>query len=147
MTRPATMRTYQAKTGEVERRWFVVDATGRTLGRLATRIASVLRGKTKPQYTFHVDVGDFVIVTNAHKIAVTGRKEKNKEYYRHSGYPGGLRVRTLGEMRAKRPERILREAVRGMLPHNSLGRKMLLKLKLYARPEHPHAAQKPEPLP
>jgi len=141
------MRTYQPKTGEVERRWLVVDAAGKTLGRLASRIAGVLRGKNKPEFAPHVDVGDFVIVTNAHKIAVTGRKEQTKKYYRHSGHPGGLTTKTLGEVRARHPERILREAVRGMLPHTTLGRKMILKLKLYAGPDHPHAAQKPRPLP
>jgi large subunit ribosomal protein L13 len=140
-------KTHQAKTGEVERRWYVVDATGQTLGRLASRIAAVLRGKHKPTFVPHIDTGDFVIVTNAHRIGVTGRKEKTKEYRRHSGYPGGLTVKLLGEVRRSHPDRLLREAVRGMLPHTTLGRKMILKLKLYAGPEHPHAAQKPEPLP
>jgi large subunit ribosomal protein L13 len=139
-------KTYQPKTGEIERKWYVVDAAGQILGRLATRIASVIRGKHKPCFVPHVDMGDFVIVTNAHKVAVTGLKETNKEYRTHSNYPGGLTVRTLGQVRKRHPDRILRDAVRGMLPHTTLGRKMILKLKLYAGPEHPHAAQKPEPL-
>ena len=141
------MKTYQPKPGEIERRWYVVDASGQILGRLASRIAAVLRGKHKPSFVPHVDVGDFVIVVNAHKIGVTGRKEKNKVYRSHSGYPGGLTVRSLGEVRKRHPDRLLRDAVRGMLPHTTLGRKMILKLKLYAGPDHPHAAQKPEPLP
>jgi large subunit ribosomal protein L13 len=140
-------KTFQPKPGEIERRWYVVDASGQILGRLASRIATVLRGKHKPSFVPHLDVGDFVIVTNAHKIEVTGRKEKAKVYRRHSGYPGGLTTRNLGEVRRRHPDRILREAVRGMLPHTTLGRKMILKLKLYTGPEHPHAAQKPEPLP
>jgi large subunit ribosomal protein L13 len=139
-------KTYQPKTGEIERKWYVVDAAGQILGRLATRIASVIRGKHKPSFVPHVDMGDFVIVTNAHKVVVTGRKETEKVYRRHSNYPGGLTVRTLGHVRSHHPDRILRDAVRGMLPHTTLGRKMILKLKLYAGPEHPHAAQKPEPL-
>jgi large subunit ribosomal protein L13 len=141
------MKTYQPKPGEIERRWYVVDATGQILGRLASRIAAILRGKHKPSFVPHVDMGDFVIVTNAHKIGVTGRKETKKEYRSHSGYPGGLTVRTLGEVRKRHPDRLLRDAVRGMLPHTTLGRKMILKLKLYAGPDHPHVAQKPEPLP
>jgi large subunit ribosomal protein L13 len=142
-----TSRSYQPKAGEVERRWWVVDASGEILGRLASRIAHVLRGKHKPQWAPHTDVGDFVVVTNAHRIGVTGRKEKQKLYHSHSGYPGGLRSRNLGTVRLRHPDRLLREAVRGMLPHTTLGRKMILKLKLYAGPDHPHAAQKPEPLP
>jgi large subunit ribosomal protein L13 len=140
-------KTYQPKPGDVERRWYVVDAAGQTLGRLASRIAAVLRGKHKPSFAPHLDVGDFVIVTNAHKVAVTGRKEKQKAYRSHSGYPGGLTTRTLGEVRKRHPDRLLREAVRGMLPHTTLGRKQILKLKLYAGADHPHAAQKPVPLP
>jgi large subunit ribosomal protein L13 len=141
------MRTYQPKPGQVERRWFIVDATGKTLGRLASRIAAVLRGKHKPEFAPHVDAGDFVIVTNAHKVVVTGSKETTKLYRSHSNYPGGLTTKTLEQVRAARPDRILREAVRGMLPHTTLGRQMLRKLKLYSKAEHPHAAQKPLPLP
>jgi large subunit ribosomal protein L13 len=140
------MKTYNAKPGEIERRWYVVDAEGKNLGRLATQIADTLRGKTKPQYTPHVDTGDFVIVVNAEKIAVTGKKLDEKVYYRHSGYPGGLRSRTLEEMLDRRPEEVIRLAVKGMLPRNRLGRAQLRKLKVYAGPDHPHAAQKPEPL-
>ncbi|MBN1771708.1 MAG: 50S ribosomal protein L13 [Deltaproteobacteria bacterium] len=141
------MKTFQAKPGEIERRWYLVDASGQTLGRLASRIASVLRGKHKASFTPYVDMGDFVIVTNAHRVAVTGRKEQQKPYRHHSGHPGGLRTRTLGTVRRAHPDRLLREAVRGMLPKTTLGRKMLLKLKLYAGPEHPHKAQQPVPLP
>jgi large subunit ribosomal protein L13 len=140
------MKTYTAKPGEIEREWFLVDAEGQTLGRLATRIADTLRGKGKPQYTPHVDTGDFVVVVNAEKIAVTGSKLDSKLYYRHSGYPGGLRSRTLEEMLARRPEEVIRLAVKGMLPRNRLGRAQLRKLKVYAGPDHPHAAQKPEPM-
>jgi large subunit ribosomal protein L13 len=139
-------KTYMAKPGEVTREWYVVDASGKTLGRLATEIARILRGKHKPQYTPHVDVGDFVIVINAEKIAVTGRKLDQKRYYRHSGYPGGLRSITLRRMLEKHPERVIRLAVKGMLPKNRLGRRMLKKLKVYAGPEHPHQAQQPKPL-
>ena len=140
-------KTYQPKPGDVERKWYVVAASGQTLGRLASRIATVLRGKHKASFAPHLDVGDFVIVTNAHKIAVTGRKEKAKLYRRHSGYPGGLTTRTLAEVRKRHPDRILREAVRGMLPHTTLGRRQILKLKLYTGTDHPHEAQKPVPLP
>ncbi len=139
-------KTYMAKPGEVTREWYVVDASGKTLGRLATEIARILRGKHKPQYTPHVDVGDFVIVINAEKIAVTGRKLDQKRYYRHSGYPGGLRSITLRRQLEKHPERVIRAAVKGMLPKNRLGRRMLKKLKVYAGPEHPHQAQQPKPL-
>ena len=141
------MRTYNAKPGEVERRWYVVDADGQTLGRLATRIADTLRGKDKPQYTPHVDTGDFVVVVNAEKVAVTGNKLDQKRYYRHSGYPGGLRSRTLREQLERRPTEVIRKAVKGMLPKNRLARQQLTKLKIYAGPEHPHTAQAPEPLP
>jgi large subunit ribosomal protein L13 len=136
-------KTWNAKPGEVARDWYVVDADGQTLGRLATRIADTLRGKRKPQYTPHVDTGDFVIVVNAEKIAVTGDKLDSKIYYRHSGYPGGLRERTL----ARRSEEVIRKAVKGMLPRNRLARAQLTKLKVYAGPEHPHEAQAPKPLP
>jgi large subunit ribosomal protein L13 len=140
------MKTYVAKPTERERNWLVVDATGQTLGRLATQIAHTLRGKTKPEYTPHIDVGDFVIVINAEKVSVTGRKLEQKRYYRHSGYPGGIRSRTLEEMLDRRPEEVIRKAVKGMLPRTRLGRQQLRKLKVYAGPEHPHAAQKPEPM-
>jgi len=140
------MKTYVATPTTRERNWLVIDATGKTLGRLATQIADALRGKRKPDYTPHVDVGDFVIVVNAEKISVTGNKREEKRYYRHSGYPGGLRSRTLEEMLARRPEEVIRRAVKGMLPRNRLGRAQLRKLKVYAGPDHPHAAQKPEPM-
>jgi len=140
------MKTYVATPESRERNWLVVDATGKTLGRLATQIADSLRGKRKPAYTPHVDVGDFVIVVNAERISVTGNKRAEKRYYRHSGYPGGLRSRTLEDMLARRPEEVIRLAVKGMLPRNRLGRAQLRKLKIYAGPDHPHAAQKPEPM-
>jgi large subunit ribosomal protein L13 len=140
------MKTYNAKPGEIERRWYVVDAEGKNLGRLATQIADTLRGKTKPQYTPHVDTGDFVVVVNAEKIAVTGKKLDEKVYYRHSGYPGGLKQRTLREQLERRPTEVLRMAVKGMLPKNRLAARQLTKLKIYAGPEHPHESQAPEPL-
>ena len=140
------MKTYVANANDRERNWLVVDANGQTLGRLATQIADVLRGKRKPTYTPHVDTGDFVVVVNAEKIAVTGNKRADKRYYRHSGYPGGLRSRTLEEMLARRPEEVLRHAVKGMLPRNRLGRAQLRKLKIYAGPDHPHQAQQPKPM-
>src|SRR5215216_5874508 len=139
-------KTWNAKPGEVERTWYLVDAEGKTLGRLATQIADMLRGKGKPQYTPHVDTGDFVVVVNAEKIAVTGNKLDDKLYYRHSGYPGGLKERTLREQLARRPEEVIRKAVKGMLPRNRLARRQLTKLKVYAGPEHPHDAQGPKPL-
>jgi large subunit ribosomal protein L13 len=141
------MKTWNAKAGEIERRWYVVDAEGKTLGRLATQIADTLRGKTKPQYTPHVDTGDFVVVVNAEKIQVTGQKLDQKRYYRHSGYPGGLRSRTLREQLDRQPTEVLRKAVKGMLPRNRLASAQLNKLKIYAGPEHPHEAQAPKPLP
>ncbi len=137
------MKTYYAKPGEVEREWVLVDAEDKVLGRLATEIATILRGKNKPQYTPHVDVGDFVVVVNAEKVKVTGHKFTDKEYYRHSNHPGGLKKETFQEALAKHPERIIEHAVYGMLPKSSLGRKMCRKLKVYAGPEHPHTAQKP----
>jgi large subunit ribosomal protein L13 len=140
------MKTYSAKPGEIAREWYVVDAEGQTLGRLATRIADKLRGKGKPAYTPHVDSGDFIVVVNAEKIQVTGNKLDQKRYYRHSGYPGGLRSRTLREQLERRPEEVLRKAVKGMLPRNRLARQQITKLKIYAGPEHPHEAQSPEPL-
>jgi len=141
------LRTYTARPGEVKRNWWVVDAEGKNLGRLATEIADVLRGKNKPEYTPHVDTGDFVVVVNAEKIAVTGKKLTDKLYRRHSGYPGGLRTRTLGQMLEKRPTEVLRRAVKGMMPKNRLAARQLGKLKIYAGPKHPHAAQKPEEFP
>ncbi|MGZ4400753.1 MAG: 50S ribosomal protein L13 [Gaiellaceae bacterium] len=141
------MKTYSAKPGEVTREWYLVDAEGKTLGRLATQIADTLRGKRKPQYTPHVDTGDFVIVVNAEKIQVTGNKLDQKRYYRHSGYPGGLRSRTLREQLERRPTEVLRVAVKGMLPKNRLAARQLTKLKIYAGPDHPHEAQAPKPLP
>ena len=140
------MKTYVATPDTRERNWLVVDATGKTLGRLATQVADALRGKRKPDYTPHIDVGDFVVVVNAEKISVTGNKREQKRYYRHSGYPGGLRSRTLAEMMDRRPEEVVRRAVKGMLPRTRLGRAQLRKLKVYAGPDHPHAAQKPEPM-
>jgi large subunit ribosomal protein L13 len=141
------MKTYNAKPGEIERNWYVVDADGQTLGRLATQIADTLRGKRKPQYTPHVDTGDFVVVVNAEKIRVTGKKLDEKLYHRHSGYPGGLRSRPLRDELERRPTEVLRKAVKGMLPRNRLGRAQLTKLKIYAGPDHPHGAQAPKPLP
>jgi large subunit ribosomal protein L13 len=141
------MKTWNAKPGEVARKWYVVDAEGKTLGRLATQIADTLRGKRKPEYTPHVDTGDFVVVVNAEKIVATGNKRDEKMYHRHSGYPGGLRRRTLGEMLERRPTEVIRKAVKGMMPRNRLSRAQLTKLKVYAGPEHPHAAQEPESLP
>jgi large subunit ribosomal protein L13 len=138
-------KTWNAKPGEIARRWYVVDAEGQTLGRLATQIADRLRGKGKPQFTPHVDTGDFVVVVNAEKIAVTGNKLDDKLYYRHSGYPGGLRSRPLREQLERLPTEVLRKAVKGMLPRNRLGRQQLTKLKIYAGPEHPHGAQDPKP--
>jgi len=140
------MKTYSAKPREIEQSWYLVDAEGETLGRLATEIADVLRGKRKPAYTPHVDTGDFVVVVNAEKIRVTGNKLEQKIYYRHSGYPGGLRQRTLAEQLKRRPEEVIRKAVKGMLPKNRLAAAQLKKLKVYAGPEHPHEAQNPAPL-
>jgi large subunit ribosomal protein L13 len=140
------MKTYTAKPGEIEREWFLVDAEGKTLGRLATHIADTLRGKGKPVYTPHVDTGDFVVVVNAEKIAVTGSKLDTKIYYRHSGYPGGIKQRTLREQLERRPTEVIRKAVKGMLPKNKLASAQITKLKIYAGPEHPHAAQSPKPL-
>lgn len=140
------MKSYMARPEDVRRKWYVVDAADQVLGRLATRVATILRGKDKPTFTPHVDTGDFIIVVNADKIKLTGNKEKQKVYYRHSGYPGGLKKSTVKQVRAKHPERILAHAVKGMVPANPLGRSALKKLKIYAGPEHPHAAQKPEKL-
>lgn len=140
------MRTYSAKPNDIQREWYVVDATGQTLGRLATQIATVLRGKHKPTYTPHMDCGDFVIVVNADKVHVTGRKLDQKFYYRHSGYPSGLKQISLRHQLEQHPDRVIRLAVRGMLPKNRLGRQMIKKLKVYATPDHPHQAQQPKPL-
>ena len=137
------MKTYSAKPGEVTREWYLVDAEGKTLGRLATQIADTLRGKRKPQFTPHVDTGDFVIVVNAEKIQVTGNKLDQKRYYRHSGYPGGIRSRTLREQLDRRPTEVLRVAVKGMLPKNRIAAKMLTKLHVFAGPKHTHEAQNP----
>jgi large subunit ribosomal protein L13 len=141
------MKTYTPKKGEIEQKWYVVDADGQVLGRLATRVASVLRGKHKPQYTPFLDTGDHVIVVNAAKVVLTGNKREKKVYYSHSGYPGGLKQTTSKEMMEKHPERVMMMAVKGMLPHNALGRALLKKLRVYAGPEHDQEAQKPEPLP
>jgi len=140
------MKTYSAKPGEVTREWWLVDAEGQTLGRLATLIADTLRGKRKPQYTPHVDTGDFVVVVNAERIVVTGNKLDQKRYYRHSGYPGGLRSRSLRDQLERRPTEVIRTAVKGMLPRNRLARQQLTKLKVYAGPDHPHEAQARKPL-
>lgn len=138
------MRTFMAKANEVERKWYVVDAAGKTLGRLASEVASILRGKHKPTYTPHVDTGDHVIIINAEKIELTGKKLTDKIYYRHSQHPGGLKSRTALEMRTNYPEKMLELAIRGMLPKGSLGRQMFKKLHVYRGSEHPHQAQKPE---
>jgi len=139
------VRTYSPKPGEIERQWLVIDAADVVLGRLATHAATLLRGKHKPTFAPHVDVGDFVIVINASKIALTGNKRETKMAYRHSGYPGGLKQVSYGELLDNRPERAVELAVKGMLPHNRLGAKLIKKLKVYAGPEHPHAAQLPVP--
>lgn len=136
-------KTYIPKKADIERRWFIVDAEGQTLGRLATQIASILRGKHKPMYTPHLDVGDYVIVINASKIEVTGAKTEQKAYYSHSGYPGGIRQTVYRDMLDKHPERVIEAAVRGMLPHTNLGRDQFKKLKVYPGAKHPHTAQQP----
>ena len=140
------MKTFVATPATRERDWLVVDATDKTLGRLATQIDDALRGKRKPTYTPHIDTGDFVVVVNAEKISVTGQKRAEKMYYRHSGYPGGLKSRTLNDMLERRPEEVIRLAVKGMMPRNRLSRKQLTKLKVYAGPDHPHVAQMPQPM-
>jgi len=137
------MKTYSAKPLEVERKWWLIDAEGQTLGRLATTIANLLRGKNKPQYTPHVDTGDFVVVINSSKIKVSGNKETDKKYYRHTGYPGGLKVETFKSLMEKNPVAAVEKAVKGMLPHNTLGQEQFNKLKVYADAQHPHAAQNP----
>ena len=138
------MKSYIAKPADVDRKWYVIDAEGKTLGKLAVEAAMILRGKKKPIYTPHIDTGDYVIVINAEKVCVTGKKESDKIYKHHSGYPGGLKETPLKELRAKQPEEIIRHAVKGMMPKGKLGRQMFKKLKVYAGPEHPHAAQHPE---
>ncbi|HTI25742.1 MAG TPA: 50S ribosomal protein L13 [Kutzneria sp.] len=139
------MRTYSPKAGEVNRAWHVIDAQDVVLGRLATQAATLLRGKHKPIYAPHVDTGDFVVIVNAEKVALTGNKRDQAFVYRHSGHPGGLSKRSFGEMLEKQPERLLEQAIKGMLPHTRLGRAMASKLKVYAGPAHPHAAQQPQP--
>jgi large subunit ribosomal protein L13 len=138
-----TTKTWMPKAADIEHKWYVVDAEGQTLGRLATQVAQILRGKHKPTYTPHMDMGDYVIVVNAAKVHVTGNKEEQKIYYTHSRFPGGIKQRTLSEQRAKHPDRIVRAAVRGMLPKGTLGTAQLKKLKIFAGPEHPHQAQQP----
>jgi large subunit ribosomal protein L13 len=141
-----TAKTYTLRESEIDRRWYVVDATDETLGRIASRIAPVLEGKHKPTYTPHLDSGDHVIVLNASRVAVTRDKRESKLYIRHSGYPQGFKQETLGHLLERRPEEVIRRAVKGMLPHNRLGAQQLRKLKIYAGPDHPHRAQRPEPL-
>ena len=140
------MKTYMANPDKIERKWYVVDAEGATLGRLASEIAKVLRGKNKPEYTPHIDTGDYVIVVNAEKVKVTGKKLQQKIYYNHSDYVGGMKETTLAELLAKKPEKVIELAVKGMLPKGPLGRQMYTKLFVYAGPDHKHAAQKPEVL-
>lgn len=139
------MRTYSPKPGDITRAWHVIDAEDVVLGRLATQVATLLRGKHKPTYAPHMDTGDFVIVVNAEKVALTGHKRDQARVYRHSGYPGGLRSQTFGEMLDTKPTRLVEKSIKGMLPKNRLGRAMASKLKVYAGPEHPHAAQQPQP--
>jgi large subunit ribosomal protein L13 len=140
------MKTYQAKKEELDQQWYLVNAEGKVLGRLATELAKILRGKNKPTFTPHVDTGDFVVVVNAGKVVLTGKKMKDKMYYHHTGYPGGIKEIAAEKLLAKKPTEVLRIAVKGMLPKNSLGRQVLRKLKIYAGPNHPHEAQKPVPL-
>ena len=140
------MKTYQAKKEELEHKWYLVSADGKVLGRLSTELAKILRGKNKPTYTPHLDTGDFVVVVNAAKVTLTGKKMKDKIYYHHTGYPGGIKEINAEKLLAKKPAEMIRMAVRGMLPKNSLGRQMIRKLKIYAGPDHPHEAQKPIPL-
>jgi large subunit ribosomal protein L13 len=137
------MKTYQAKKEELEQKWYVVDAEGKVLGRLAAELVKILKGKNKPTYTPHLDTGDFVIVVNAGKVSLTGKKLKDKIYYHHTGYPGGIKEMNAEKLLAKKPTEMIRMAVKGMLPKNSLGRQMIRKLKIYAGPNHPHEAQKP----
>jgi len=139
-------RSFMAKPEEIERKWFVVDAEGKTLGRLASQVAAILRGKHKPTFTPHVDCGDHVIIINAEKVVLTGNKLKNKIYYRHTMYPGGLRAVPYGKFLETQPEKAVERAIKGMIPHTRLGKRIGMKLKVYKGPEHPHAAQMPEPL-
>jgi large subunit ribosomal protein L13 len=140
------VKSFCAKPEEVARNWWVVDATGKSLGRLATQVATVLRGKNKPQFTPHVDCGDFVVVINAEKVVLTGNKENDKLYRRHSGYPHGFKEETAAALRGRRPEALIERAVKGMLPHNRLGARQFTKLNVYAGDKHPHEAQKPQPM-
>jgi large subunit ribosomal protein L13 len=140
------MKTYQATKEELDRKWYLVNAEGKVLGRLSTEVAKILKGKNKPTYTPHLDTGDFVIVVNAGKVTLTGKKLKDKIYYRHTGYPGGIKQLNAEKLLSKKPAEMIRMAVKGMLPKNSLGRQMIRKLKIYAGPNHPHEAQKPIPL-
>lgn len=140
------MKTYSLKLGDVEKKWYLVDAEGKTLGRFATQIAAILRGKHKPTFTPHMDMGDNIIVVNAEKVQLTGRKAEQKKYYRHSGYPGGIKVTSFSDMIEKKPKMVITIAVKGMLPHNRLGRRILKNLKVYTGTEHPHASQNPEKL-
>ena len=140
------MKTYQAKKEEIDHKWYLVNAEGKVLGRLSTELAKILKGKNKPTYTPHVDTGDFVVVVNAGKVTLTGKKMKGKIYYHHTGYPGGIKEMNAEKLLAKKPTEMIRMAVKGMLPKNSLGRQMLRKLKVYAGPNHPHESQKPVPL-
>jgi large subunit ribosomal protein L13 len=139
-------KTYMARPADIDRKWYVIDAEDKVLGRLAAEIATILRGKHKPQYTPHMDTGDFVIVINAEKVKLTGKKRQQKTYYWHTGYPGGIRSNTAEQLLARRPEEVIRKAVWGMLPGNKLSRQQLTKLKVYAGPDHPHMAQMPQPL-
>jgi large subunit ribosomal protein L13 len=143
MSKTLSFKTYSAKPAEVERAWYVIDAENQVLGRMAAQIAITLRGKHKPQFTPHIDTGDFVVVTNAAKVALTGKKQDDKTYFSHSHYPGGVRIDSVKELMKNRPERVIEKAVWGMLPHNNLGRQLFRKLKVYAGTEHPHAAQCP----
>ncbi|MCB1672967.1 MAG: 50S ribosomal protein L13 [Gammaproteobacteria bacterium] len=140
------MKTYSAKPGQVEQSWLLIDADGLTLGRMATAISARLRGKHKPEYTPHVDTGDYIVVINADKVQVTGNKATDKMYHEHSGFPGGLKTNSFAELQQKAPEKIIKLAVKGMLPRTPLGRAMFKKLKVYAGPEHPHSAQQPQPI-
>jgi large subunit ribosomal protein L13 len=140
------LKTYTAKPSEIERKWFIIDATDLVLGRLSSEVAQILRGKHKPTFTPHMDTGDFVIIINAEKVRLTGNKESYKQYFRHTGYPGGTRYTSLKELRSSRPEEVITRAVRGMLPHTRLGRQLIKKLKVYSGPEHPHQAQMPQTL-
>jgi large subunit ribosomal protein L13 len=140
------LKTITPKAKDIEQKWYIVDATGKVLGRVASEVAQILKGKHKPMYTPHLDVGDHVVIINAEKVRVTGRKLEQKKYHRHTGYPGGLKSKTLGKVVQEKPEWVLEHAIKGMLPHNRLGRKMFKKLKIYAGEQHPHDAQKPEKL-